>query len=101
MNADFSVLSSEEGGDKVDFKASIALSDAVVTAGFSVLNKDEMVVDTIKDNFVKILAVRSPEASVSVEVDTAAVSGSVLDREEEGEDSNMVGSLDGSVNAKL
>ena len=83
----------------VDFTVSIALSDAVVAAGFSVLNKDEMVVDTIKDNFVKILEVRSPEASVDVV--TAVVSGSTLDPEDVVEDSSMTCCLDDSVIAVL
>ena len=71
----------------------MALSDAVVTAGFSVLNKEEMVVDIINDSSVNIVEVRSTGNSVSEAVDTAAVSGSVPDPEKEGDDSSMTGSL--------
>lgn len=82
----------EEGAVTVDFKLSIASSDAVVI-GFSVLNIEEVGFDTIKNSSVTIVEARSPEPVASVEIETAAMSGCVLDAEKEGEDSTMMGSL--------
>jgi len=90
VNAGFSVLKREEGAVTVVFKVSVASSDVVVTAGFSVLRIEDIVVDTIRDSSVNKEEARSPEASVSVEVESAAMSGSVLDPNKGGRDSTAV-----------